>query len=1119
MAEFIVYNIDKNIINFMDIFEILLCKRNNQNIYSVKIYLFKCIFKTANKNYLELLELIKIEQNLIPILNHDEFGNILIKLENENKHCYNYSFIDINNFNMYNILNQIADLPLENIEQHNEFNTISKFINDNKNNYKVTEMVYNVLINKYIFDFLGNQNKKNNKCEKTYLFMELVKRLKINLQENSKKIINYLINKELFETKILTKLKLPRNKPLNQDSLYILFFCIKLVLSIQTISNNIYSDFYSNKNKLIKSLSNNYFPCVFPPYNEQIDSFNEIEDHLRNQPSNYGIYMCSCGKYYTVHPCGFPTQKSNCSKCGLVIGGINHILERRPGHFRLILDDQAKINIIDKGYDKTMPFMLLNNYKREKIDPLLNLPYKGLEKISKEIITKTGFNIRNINELNFRIISFINYSQLLISNVLEILNKFEIEKYFSEETSCFDIILSNWNKIKELLEQMGINNIIIFMNIIFERTIKILSKYNLQMISSQEGRNKIEQEFNVIINLDEIKRDIEIYEQQNQQILNSSPFNLSSLIQQLYPSSFYQNREPYPLFKFLYLYSLPKNPEILTIIDSNNLSKNKYPLTLQVLKHELDSKDISSLWYLPKINKKLNHLIDSYSYKISRDEALKKTIKEEFNKGENNLFVINNLKYNNDVKQYMKEIINLFKMFNKEHLQWGCHELKKMVIDSDSSLSSILLDDSEPGYYLASIYKKLIEYQNLFLDNIINCNSQNGLLHCFVKQLKNEIMVQDATKNEIVKLKISENEKNNIKLYSNLDEIIFVNTSNDPFINKFNYELDQIEIELGNLILPGIRKFKSTDDELRFITYTFEGYRGKNSNILTNFNEKYPPVDLTQNEKSMLHYFIGKFAEDEYKNFLFCIQILINYILHSGKTDNTPIYQIISNIPEHIYIDKNIKELFSSNKNIKINKLVRIFEFFEHLCWNQIKDNLLYEYNKPLDEEKIKLIDDYYKNNKDNNITKVELAEAIRKFISRYLAGKRSQSEIGENKMLFDYIPRVDLWKRSIDDPKFENEISLLSKFKITVGEGKDFYDKLGGDNENLVLFPIENDSKEKNKNNIIDINNNNENDLIIIKKGRRKVNDDEEDGERFNSINEINEVNNLNNPNRRKLF
>ena len=526
--------------------------------------------------------------------------------------------------------------------------------------------------------------------------------------------------------------------------------------------------------------------------------------------------------------------------------------------------------------------------------------------------------------------------------------------------------------------------------------------------------------------------------------------------------------------------------------------------------------DISLLKYLPKINKKLNYLIDNYSYKISRDEASNKKIKEEFNKKENNLFVINNLKKTGDVKQYMKDLINLFKKFKDEQLQWGCHPLPKMDINPDSPLCSILLDDNEPGYYLASIYKKLIEYQNLFLDNIINCNTQNGLLHCFVKQLNNEMMIQDATMNEIVKLNFNENEKNNLKLYSDLDEIIIVNTSNDPLTNKFNYELNQIEIELGNIILPGIRKFKSSDDELRFVTYRFEGYRGKNSNILTNFNEKYPPKDLTENEKNVLHYFITNFDEDIYKNCLFSIQILINYIQNSGKPGETPIYQAIQKIPEHINIDQNIRSLFNSNKELKINKLVRIFEFFEYLCWNQIKVNLLDEFTKSLEEEKIKLIENYYKENNKTNIKKIELAGAVRKFISRYLAGKRSQSEIGEDKMLFDYLTRVDLWERNIDNPQFEKEFFMLSKFKITVGEGKDFYDKLGGENEKFYSF-IQNDNYIENEKE----ENINKNEIIITTKKRKIINDEDEEEELNAAVKkkETNEVNNIKNIRRRNLF
>ena len=41
------------------------------------------------------------------------------------------------------------------------------------------------------------------------------------------------------------------------------------------------------------------------------------------------------------------------------------MLERREGHYRIILDEQARINIIDRGYDRTNPYKLLSELKSE----------------------------------------------------------------------------------------------------------------------------------------------------------------------------------------------------------------------------------------------------------------------------------------------------------------------------------------------------------------------------------------------------------------------------------------------------------------------------------------------------------------------------------------------------------------------------------------------------------------------------------------------------------------------------------------------------------------------------------------------------------------------------------
>ena len=114
--------------------------------------------------------------------------------------------------------------------------------------------------------------------------------------------------------------------------------------------------------------------------------------------------------------------------------------------------------------------------------------------------------------------------------------------------------------------------------------------------------------------------------------------------------------------------------------------------------------------------------------------------------------------------------------------------------------------------------------------------------------------------------------------------------------------------------------------------------------------------------------------------------------------------------------------------------------------------------------------------------------------------------------MLFDYLIRVDLWVKNIDDPKFEKEFFELSKFKITVGEGKDFYEKLGGDNELLNLFfkeeeNINYNNEEENKKLIKnEINKQNE---IIVSDKKIEMEDEKEQKEKSE----------MNEKNYRKLF
>jgi hypothetical protein len=91
----------------------------------------------------------------------------------------------------------------------------------------------------------------------------------------------------------------------------------------------------------------------FVPGNEDqedlhITTLEFVENHLNANPDNIGCYVCSCGYYYSIQPCGFPTygSTSTCPVCKLKIGYGErkiivgyHGLVRRPGHYRIFKDE------------------------------------------------------------------------------------------------------------------------------------------------------------------------------------------------------------------------------------------------------------------------------------------------------------------------------------------------------------------------------------------------------------------------------------------------------------------------------------------------------------------------------------------------------------------------------------------------------------------------------------------------------------------------------------------------------------------------------------------------------------------------------------------------------------
>ena len=113
--------------------------------------------------------------------------------------------------------------------------------------------------------------------------------------------------------------------------------------------------------------------------------------------------------------------------------------------------------------------------------------------------------------------------------------------------------------------------------------------------------------------------------------------------------------------------------------------------------------------------------------------------------------------------------------------------------------------------------------------------------------------------------------------------------------NSFVYDYDRIEEELGKIILPGVCLFEG-EDNLNFITYWGEGFRGGNSSMISKFYLKYTQIDLTMEEKKDIINYIAQmnkkiFAKNkkqkryDFKNFFGSLQKLFLFLTTEEKVE------------------------------------------------------------------------------------------------------------------------------------------------------------------------------------------------------------------------------------------
>ncbi len=347
--------------------------------------------------------------------------------------------------------------------------------------------------------------------------------------------------------------------------------------------------------------------------------------------------------------------------------------------------------------------------------------------------------------------------------------------------------------------------------------------------------------------------------------------------------------------------------------------------------------------------------------------------------------------------------------------------------------------------YLAAAYQNFCDYQNNFLNSIIN-NVNSDKFFFLIDKIKNEIPPQIDKKDDIVSLDLSNS------MYHSFNELITQYSIKDCFSNdlKLNYsnykqikfDFDSIEEELGKMILPGKRLFSYNQ---KFVTFGFEGYRGNNSSIIQTFDEKYPQEELKEDEKAILNSYLQE--NHDFNQIMFSIQLLIFYLSKENENIEKSLNEILSKIPSYVQINQELKSFINRNEIIKLKYLLTIYEYIERLCYNQIEENVVLDFLIDIPPEKKEIIENYYKELPENSIvTRKILVDAVRKFVSRFLTGKRQEMDINSEGDLFLFIPyKSELWpKNVINDNRFDIELATIqekfnAKEKIKVNQSVNF--------------------------------------------------------------------------------
>ena len=1048
----------------------------NKNFANViKIYVFKLFYSFMNNNFEELKNFNFKDKGI-------EFYNEFPSLYREkDKILLNYFFLPLNEENEFNkykiVLNEFEKI------RKNKFNVaIKDMLNLIKENGLDIFLI--ISINK-ILSNLGLKNYISDKDEYQN-FSSFAKSLfaKYEIGEELKNMLFLLFDNSEFLEKFKNKL-IKENDLIDQQIFEIILYGYRFC--INTLDENkkeclLYKSLFSKNNDVMKK---SFFPGIDDSDDYHLTTFRSIVNHLNNLPEDQGCYVCSCGFYYSLEPCGFPTEGNtfNCPICGEKCGwGKKKIPTRGPsnqgmviryGHYRLFKNKGHKEREMEKydNCDENIPSKYLDQYKFEVIEPILNKATYGFTKVSMDFFKSQNKDVRNLSIIGYRLLNFIAYSHLFFAYCSGYISEDNMKQYLIRDMDIIQIIKFDWNLLKESLQKKNIGSIQIFMNMIFRKLSNLIKE--CKILNNLKQRENFEKEVENLVEecLKNYPNFSVKYNDENKKQLELNNQDIKTIIAQLIPvtEDIYPENE-FPMLKYFNLTKYKSKEDLINCMNNNQ----NYPLLNQIL---IDKPEMRKMKYIPIFNEFTNLMVENYSFKISREYAKNNSLENEEI-------------YKND-PEFQKKVLNFIKAWNEiksEATKYQCrYEMPVKELKPSNKLIDFLIDNGDlgGGMYLAAACQNFISWQNSFLQPIIDANTSHGILNCYVDDMKKKIHLHKSKNDNILLI----NERFSKSKYLNENDIIYSFSERNIFnkdgkinyddYNSFVYDYEAIEDELGKVILPGVCLFER-EKGLNFVTFMFESFRGGRSQILIDLNSRYPQQNLEEEDKKAIIKYIERMNKEkvqgyDFKGFFGSIQLLIFYLTQKGDIeDNATVDNVMINAPVYLKVSDDFKNFFANEgKNLSVEKIMNLFFFIEHLCFEYSIKTLQKEYKKEIPKDLQNKITGKLLNKEkiNNSYTIKDLGTAVRRFISRYLAGTMQELEIKEDRKLSDELSREDLWDENISDNYDLLEINnkLLDEFNLTVSQAYEFYKLIGKEDEDLLKeYAIAKNSIEENDDGVI---------------------------------------------------